>query len=116
MNFQTILGNFAVILFVLTVVTGAIWFLDIFYLAKRRRQMAQQALAEFDAREAKFLKDGIKTEAGARQQLEQKLLRQPVWIEYSGSFFPVIAMVFFLRSFLYEPFKIPSGSCCRPCL
>jgi signal peptidase I len=110
MNFQTILGNFAVILFVLTVVTGAIWFLDIFYLAKRRRQMAQQALSEFDAREAKFLKDGIKTEAGARQQLEQKLLRQPVWIEYSGSFFPVIAMVFFLRSFLYEPFKIPSGS------
>ncbi|MDP5009228.1 MAG: signal peptidase I, partial [Glaciimonas sp.] len=27
-----------------------------------------------------------------------------------GSFFPVIAMVFFLRSFLYEPFKIPSSS------
>ena len=38
------------------------------------------------------------------------LLRQPTWVEYSGSFFPVIAMVFCLRSFLYEPFKIPSSS------
>jgi signal peptidase I len=110
MNFQTILGNFAVILFVLTIITGAVWFLDMFYLAKRRRQVADHALAEFDAREAKFLKEGIKTQAGARLQLEQNLLRQPAWIEYSGSFFPVIAMVFFLRSFLYEPFKIPSGS------
>ena len=37
-------------------------------------------------------------------------LRQPTWVEYSGSFFPVIAAVFFLRSFLWEPFKIPSSS------
>ena len=38
------------------------------------------------------------------------ILRQPTWVEYSGSFFPVIALVFFLRSFLFEPFKIPSSS------
>ncbi|MEO8144000.1 MAG: signal peptidase I [Betaproteobacteria bacterium] len=36
--------------------------------------------------------------------------RQPWWVEYSASFFPVILAVFFLRSFLVEPFKIPSGS------
>jgi signal peptidase I len=34
----------------------------------------------------------------------------PWWVEYGGSFFPVILVVFFLRSFLVEPFKIPSGS------
>jgi signal peptidase I len=36
--------------------------------------------------------------------------KEPVWVEYGASFFPVILIVFFLRSFLVEPFKIPSGS------
>ncbi|MBT0961396.1 signal peptidase I [Denitromonas iodatirespirans] len=35
---------------------------------------------------------------------------EPWWVEYGASFFPVILAVFFLRSFLVEPFKIPSGS------
>jgi signal peptidase I len=36
--------------------------------------------------------------------------KEPWWVEYSKSFFPVILIVFVLRSFLVEPFKIPSGS------
>ena len=36
--------------------------------------------------------------------------RDPSWVEYGASFFPVILIVFALRSFLVEPFKIPSGS------
>ncbi len=110
MNFQTILGNFALILFVLTLVTGVIWFLDTFYLSKQRRQAADRALADFDARNAKLTAEGIRLQAGGRVELESSMLKQPVWIEYSGSFFPVIALVFFLRSFLWEPFKIPSSS------
>jgi signal peptidase I len=110
MNLQTILGNFALILLVLTVLTGVIWCLDVFYLAKQRRAAADRALADFDARNAKLKAEGIKVAEGGRVELEANLLRQPTWIEYSGSFFPVIALVFVLRSFLWEPFKIPSTS------
>jgi signal peptidase I len=39
-----------------------------------------------------------------------KEAKEPWWVEYSVSFFPVILVVFVLRSFLVEPFKIPSGS------
>lgn len=35
---------------------------------------------------------------------------EPWWVEYAKSFFPVILAVFLLRSFLVEPFRIPSGS------
>src|SRR5450830_671706 len=111
MSLQVILGNFALILFVLMVITGVIWFLDVFYLAKQRRAAADRALAEYDARVVKASADGIKLDnQGKRGELEASIMRQPTWIEYSGSFFPVIATVFFLRSFLYEPFKIPSSS------
>ena len=110
MNLQVILGNFALILFVAMVVTGVIWFFDVFYLAKKRRATADAALAAYDERNARLLSDGVKPDVSQRAQLEASILRQPTWIEYSGSFFPVIALVFFLRSFLYEPFKIPSTS------
>src|SRR4029078_5295706 len=73
--------NFALILFVLTVVSGVIWLADRLCLAKRRS-------------------------AGAAE---------PVWVEYAKSFFPVLLVVFVLRSFLAEPFKIPSSSM-RPTL
>lgn len=110
MNLQPILGNFALILFVAMVVTGVIWCLDVFVLAKQRRAKADAALAEYDARHAKLTADGIKLDNGNRAALEASILRQPTWVEYSGSFFPVIALVFVLRSFLFEPFKIPSSS------
>lgn len=36
--------------------------------------------------------------------------KEPLWVEYGASLFPVILLVFLLRSFIVEPFKIPSGS------
>jgi len=110
---QALLGNFALILFVLMVVTGIVWFADTFILARQRQVRADAALAEFDARIARDSAEGIQRDnqtAQARADLKARLLKQPLWVEYSGSFFPVIALVFCLRSFLYEPFKIPSSS------
>lgn len=68
--------NFALILFILVVITGIIWAFDHFHARKKRAPDAPD----------------------------------PWWVEYGGSFFPVILAVFLLRSFLVEPFKIPSGS------
>jgi signal peptidase I len=113
MSMQSVLGNFALILFVAMVITGIIWFADVFVFAKQRRAAASKAVSEFDARNERLVREGVKVDTGAaaqREKMEADLLRQPLWIEYSGSFFPVILMVFAVRGFLYEPFKIPSSS------
>ena len=68
--------NFALLLFTLLVVTGAVALADRLWLAGRRGEGE----------------------------------KEPWWVEYGKSFFPVILIVFVLRSFLVEPFKIPSGS------
>ncbi|WP_412480198.1 signal peptidase I [Azonexus sp. IMCC34839] len=44
------------------------------------------------------------------RKLRAKNAKEPLWVEWGASFFPVILIVFVLRSFLFEPFKIPSGS------
>ncbi|MCD6025671.1 MAG: lepB [Solimicrobium sp.] len=110
MNFQLILGNFALILFILTIFTGVIWCIDIFMLAKKRKRVADAALVEFDTHRATLSANGIRLEGSNREELRSSLLKKPAWVEYTGSFFPVILLVFCLRSFLYEPFKIPSSS------
>ncbi|KXS31673.1 MAG: Signal peptidase I [Candidatus Gallionella acididurans] len=68
--------DFEMIMFVLLLITGGVWLLDIFSLAARRGS-------------------GV---------------TEPWWVDYAKSFFPVILVVFCIRSFLVEPFKIPSGS------
>ncbi len=110
MTLHSILGNFALILFLLTVATGIVWTLDRFHLEPKRRREAEAALAEFDARHARLADSGVKPDLNARSSLAAQLNRPPTWIAYTGSFFPVIAAVFIFRSFLFEPFKIPSSS------
>ncbi len=77
MNLQMILSNFALILFVAMVLTGIIWFLDVFYLAKQRRRAADAALAPSDARNAQLTADGIRPDNVSRQAIEAVAI--PPW-------------------------------------
>ena len=99
--------NFALILFVLLVITGVIWIWDMTVLRKRRYRRVQAALVSCEA--ALALASAEEAER-LRRQTAELAGRVPWWIEYAVSFFPVILFVFVLRSFIVEPFRIPSGS------
>ena len=72
--------DFPTILTIATLVTGLIWLVDIVFWKPKRKKM------------------------------DPEKAREPLIVEYSRSFFPIILIVLLLRSFLVEPFRIPSGS------
>jgi len=76
--------DFSLLLVLLTGLTGLVWLVDSLFLKRRRMDRAVQ------------------------KSMERP--RDPVLIEYSRSLFPVLLIVLVFRSFLFEPFKIPSGS------
>lgn len=75
--------DFELLLLILTVVSGVIWLADVLFFARLRR----------------------KTESKSKV-----VPNEPLVIEYSRAFFPVLAIVLVVRAFAYEPFRIPSGS------
>ena len=78
--------DFSLMLVVVGAVSGLIWGLDRLFFARRRR------------------------EAAARFGTPADRVREPIAVEYARSFFPVIVLVLVIRSFLFEPFRIPSDS------
>jgi signal peptidase I len=78
--------DFSLMLVVVGAISGIIWLLDLAFFARRRRASAVSA--------------GTAPER----------VREPIAVEYARSFFPVIVLVLVIRSFLFEPFRIPSDS------
>ena len=84
--------DFSFYLFVGVVITGVIWVFDSLFFASRRAAPVQ-----------------VKTETSVGVPIKSPAT-DPVVVEYAKSFFPVLLIVFLLRGFVVEPFKIPSGS------
>jgi signal peptidase I len=89
---------------ILVVGSGLVWLFDLVFLASKRKAAISNVRSQFDT------ENGENTESAAYVSAMGAASREPVLVEYSKSFFPVLALVFFLRSFLYEPFQIPSES------
>ena len=102
--------NFSLVLLLLTVGTGVIWALDRFLWRPKRLARAKQEADRFSELNREAIDQGQMSVIGEAQSIFNKLSAQPKWIEYTGGFFPVILFVFLLRSFVVEPFRIPSGS------
>ena len=89
-------NKFALILAIAVLVTGIIWCFERFKWAPARR--------------AKIAAVKAQTADAIDEATLAKIAKQPGWVETGSSVFPVLLLVFVVRSFIYEPFQIPSGS------
>ena len=84
--------DFSFYLFVAVVFTGVVWLIDKWFLAPKRNEVVHASTS---------IHQGVEVSRKGQE---------PVIVEYSKSFFPVLLIVFLLRGFVVEPFRIPSGS------
>jgi signal peptidase I len=87
---------FSIVLVALTFITGIVWLVDKLYLTKQRQAELVQAQSQ--------------CEGELPSATVEQILTPNTWVDTSVQIFPVIAFVMILRSFIYEPFQIPSGS------
>jgi signal peptidase I len=108
--FGAVDGNFALLLFMASVITGVYWLAERFYFLPQRQLAAAKLEADAVQRRQELTQLGITQVDVNVTEAKQRLLMQPWWLDWTAGLFPVIIVVFVMRSFLFEPFKIPSGS------
>ena len=87
---------FSIFLVIITGITGLVWLADKFLLAPQRKLKLADAQSQ--------CKEPLPEEVAT------KLSEPSAIVDTSVQIFPIIAFVLILRSFLWEPFQIPSGS------
>jgi len=101
-------GNFALLMLIALVISGCYWLAEKFYFLPQRQQVA--AKLDADMLQSNLKKMGMDQADLDVNEARDRLLMQPWWLDWTAGLFPVILFIFILRSFLFEPFKIPSGS------
>ena len=97
--------DFPLILVILVFGSGIIWLGDALFLAPGRRKR----VLELQGKYPEWDREGSKQAESFKAQVSNDA-QEPVLVEYARSFFPVLFVVFVLRSFIVEPFQIPSSS------
>ncbi len=108
--FGLVEGNFSLLLFLAAVVTGIYWLAERFYFLPQRYKAVEALEVATSQRHAELAEKGITKVDTDMTDAKTRLIMQPWWLDWTAGLFPVIIIVFLLRSFLFEPFKIPSGS------
>lgn len=108
--FGAVEGNFDLLLFLVSLVTGLYWLAERLHFAPQRMQAAEKLEADAASRRADLQSKGIEKIDVDVTDAKERLLMQPWWLDWTAGMFPVIVTVFLFRSFMFEPFKIPSGS------
>jgi len=88
-------SEYGIILVILMFVSGIVWLFDSMTAGKKRKQAVQNLYESMQS---------------PPQEAIDALSKEPIHVDYARSFFPILLFIVVLRSFLYEPFQIPSAS------